>query len=646
MGTGNLAFVIAGLLAARPAAAQSQEWPVYGGDNANTRYTRLTGIDSRTVTRLAPVWTWSTGEKSIPRSDSTLSARPGSFEATPIMVGDTLFLSTPYHQVVALDGATGRELWRYDPGAYRWGWGPSRHLLGYTHRGVAMWTDGRSRRIFINSRWRLIALDASTGRPIPTFGNRGEVDLTANLSRPTNRRHYGGTSPPLVFENLVIAGSSIEDELVYPNDPPGDVQAFDARTGRHVWTFQTVPAAGQFGSETWQDHSNRGAGHVNVWAPMTVDTTRGLLYLPVSAASNDYYGGRRKGPNLFAESLVCLDARTGRRIWHYQIVHHGVWDYDLPSAPVLATTRPFGSPLDIVAVATKTGFVYVFDRVTGRPVWPIEERPVPPSDVPGEVVAPTQPFPTRPAPFARQGFGPADVVDFTPEIRALALDELKKYVYGPIFTPPSRKGTIVMPGWIGGAGWGGPALDPTTGVLYVKATNLPSRAALFQAPASAAEGYTIQPGLGLNVRVPYRQGFLARFRKPRFATLPLQKPPYGTLTAIDLNSGEHLWQVPLGDLARVRNSPALRSLRVPPLGHPGTPGGFVTASGLIFLTGGSPVLYAIDVSDGRVLWQADLGQNGNSVPMTYRTRSGRQFVVVATGEGATARLVAFALPAP
>jgi quinoprotein glucose dehydrogenase len=575
-----------------------------------------------------------------------LSAEAGSFEATPIMAGDTLYLSTPYHRVVALDAASGAQLWNYDPRTYRWGWGGSRHLLGLTHRGVAMWTDGRERRIFINSRSRLIALNAATGRPIPSFGRGGEVDLTAHLSRKINPRHYGGTSPPLVFENLVIVGSSIEDDLVYPNDPPGDVQAFDARTGRHVWTFRTVPEDGAFGSDTWEDGSHRTAGHANVWAPMTIDEARGLLYLPVSAAANDYYGGARKGANLFAESLVCLDARTGRRVWHFQTVHHGIWDYDLPSAPVLATVSPHGAPLDIVAAATKTGFLYVFDRVTGRPVWPIEERPVPASDVPGEATWPTQPFPTKPAPFARQGFGPDDVVDFTPEIRALALEELKRHVSGPMFTPPSLKGTVVMPGWIGGAGWGAPALDPETGMLYIKATNWPSRAALYRPAGTAAEGYVVHPELGLGVTVPVRRGILGRFRKPEHTRLPLHKPPYGTLTAIDLNTGEHRWQIPIGDLEWVRNSPALRSLSLPPLGHPGTVGGTVTGGGLIFITGGSPVLYAIDKSDGAVLWKAELGRHGNSVPMTYRTRSGRQFVVVATGEGANGKLVAFSLPQP
>lgn len=625
--------------------ARAQDWPAFAGDLAATRYSPAAEITRDNVSRLAPAWRWRPGEDAIPRTDSTLPAVPGAFEATPLALGDTLYVVTPYNRVVALDAVRGTPLWSYDPEVYRHGqWGNSRHLLGFTHRGVAAWSDGRARRIFLNARWRLIALDAATGRPIPSFGRGGEVDLTAHLSRPVHRFHYGGTSPPLVVGDVVIVGSSVGDDLIYPGDPPGDVQAFDARTGRHLWTFRTVPRAGEPGAETWLEGSNRLAGHVNVWAPMSADAKRGLVYLPVSSGGNDYYGGARKGDNLFAESIVCVEARTGRRVWHYQIVHHGLWDYDLAASPLLATIRPFGEPVDVVVVLTKTGYAFVFDRVTGRPIWPIEERPVPASDVPGEEASPTQPFPLKPAPFARQGFGPTDVVDFTPEIRRRALAELQRYRWGPVFLPPSLRGTVVSPGWIGGAGWGAGAFDPETGMLYVKATNRPTLVRL-GSPPGAGDRYVGEIA-NPSVRLPVREGWLRWWRRPRkTARIPLSRPPYGTLTAIDLNTGEHRWQVPVGDDSVMRASPALRGVRLPPLlGHAGSAGGIVTAGGLAFIAAGR-MIYALDKSSGRTLWEARAGATTPAVPMTYRTRAGKQFVVVATGRGKNAELVAFALSA-
>jgi quinoprotein glucose dehydrogenase len=375
-----------------------------------------------------------------------------------------------------------------------------------------------------------------------------------------------------------------------------------------------------------------------------VDLQRGLVYLPVGTPSNDWYGGARLGNNLFAESVVCLDANTGKRVWHFQTVHHGLWDYDIPAPPVLVTIRPNGQPLDAVAVPTKMGFLFVFDRVTGRPVWPIEERPVPASDVPGERASPAQPFPTKPAPFAQQGLTENDVVDFTPEIRALALATLRRYRSGPLFTPPSLQGTVTMPGAIGGSGWGGGAFDPETGVIYIKATNSPSLFTIRRMDQPTNEiraDYAVDLG-GQSISV--RVDSLVRAKGlSGGGSLPINKPPYGTLTAIDLNSGEHLWQVPVGDTPRVRNHPLLRDLNLPPLGVTGAPGPMVTRGGLIFVTGGGPVLFAIDKTDGKVLWERDLGRSAYAVPMTYSTSSGRQFVVIATGSGANATLMAFAL---
>jgi quinoprotein glucose dehydrogenase len=453
-------------------AQAGSEWPAWGGDLAATKYSTLTDINRGNVAQLSKAWEWATNEtpNTAPRT------RPGNFQATPLMIGDTLYLSTSYNRVVALDASTGREFWSYDPKAYLAGQPPNG--TGFVHRGIATWSDGRRRRIFMNSRWNLIALDAATGNPIRDFGDTGVVDLTKDLARngkPVNKLHYTQTSPPVVWRNLVIVGNGVADKLIYPNDPPGDVQAFDVKSGKRVWSFSPVPRrADDDGAETWQDNSWKTTGHTNVWAPFSVDDRRGLVYLPVSTPSNDWYGGARKGNDLYAESIVCLDARNGHRVWHFQTVHHGLWDYDLPAAPVLGTVTVGRDRKDIVAVPTKTGLLFVFDRTNGHPIWPIAERSVPASDVPGEAASQSQPFPSLPAPFAKQGFSFNDLIDFTPAIKARALETIKDYRVGPIFTPPSIGGTIVMPGAIGGAGWGGGAFDPMTGTIYIKVTNQPA----------------------------------------------------------------------------------------------------------------------------------------------------------------------------
>lgn len=612
------------------------EWPAYGNDLGGSKYSPLADIDRDNVAGLQKVWTWDTGDLPIAKTDSTAAARPGTFQATPLMIRDTLYLPTPLNRVVALDANTGREYWRFDPRAYAAGQ-PS-NGTGFVHRGVAMWTDGQERRIFINSRWRLFALDAATGRPIPTFGTNGEVNLVDGLERPVNQLHYTNTSPPVVWGNLVILGNGVADRLIYKNDPPGDVQAFDVRTGKRVWRFQTVPHAGAFGNDTWQDSSWRFTGHTNVWAPFTVDSARGYLYLPVGTPSNDWYGGRRKGANLFGETLLCLDARTGARIWHFQTTHHGLWDYDLPAPPNVVSIHKGGQTVEVVLVPTKQGFIFAFDRVTGAPLWPIEERPVPASDVPGEAAWPTQPFPTLPPPVASQGFGEQDLNDLTPTIHAAARTVLARYRGGPLYTPPSMQGTITSPGSIGGVGWGGAMFDPTTSTLFVKASNSPSlwRISRRDIPADTADDrYMADLGASLGVRVGDDQSAPA---------LPINRPPYGTLTAIDMTTGAFRWRVTLGDTPALRDHPALAGLTLPPLGVSGSPGGMVTGGGLVFITGGGRTLYAIDTRDGRTKWQADLGQVGYSNPMTYRTSGGRQFVVVATGSGTGTSLQAFALP--
>jgi quinoprotein glucose dehydrogenase len=555
----RLLALTAQLLAVRVATAQApvrSDWPVYGGDAGASKYSPLADINRENVRRLAVAWRWSLGERPIPNTDSTKAARPGNFQATPLMIGDTLYFSTPYNRVVAMDASSGRPYWIYDPGAYRFGQ-PS-NGTGFVHRGVATWTDGGERRIFMNSRWRLIAIDARTGTLVRSFGDTGVVDLTSQLRRPVNRLHYTNTSPPVVWGDLVIVGNGVGDRLVYRDDPPGDVQAFDVRTGKRVWAFNPIPQPGEPGNETWEDSSWKDTGHTNVWAPFSLDSARGLVYLPVSTPSDDWYGGRRKGENLFAESIVCLDARTGKRIWHFQTVHHGLWDYDLPAPPVLGTVRVNGARRDIVAVPTKMGFLFVFDRVTGAPLWPIVERPVPASDVPGERAAPTQPVPTRPAPFAKQGFTSADVIDFTAELRKRALATVAKYRIGPLYTPPSLEGTVVMPGAIGGAGWGGGAFDPETGIIYIKATNSPAlyRIVKTSAPSDTVDAEYMVDLAHSTLSVSFEQPVdTAAEHQPPIAELPINKPPYGTLTAIDLNTGEQRWQIPIGDSPQIRRHP-------------------------------------------------------------------------------------------
>jgi quinoprotein glucose dehydrogenase len=618
----------------------ADDWPIWGADAGGTKYSRLDQINRDNVGELVAVWSWQTGEQPVRGPRAPLrgeDVRPGNFEATPLVIDGVMYLSTPYNRVVALDAASGAQLWAYDPRIWEFGQPPNG--TGLVHRGVALWegpanADGSGeieRRIFLNSRWRLIVLDAATGEPIESFGPGGEIDLTEDLIWPTNRLHYTQTSPPVIYGDLVILGNGVGDRLRYRNDPPGDIQAFDVRSGERVWRFSPIPQAGELGNDTWEDDSWSYTGHTNVWAPFTLDDTRGLLYLPVGTPSNDYWGGHRKGDNLFAESILCLNAATGERVWHFQTVHHGLWDYDVSSPPTLLTINVDGRAVDAVAQPTKQGFLFVFDRVTGEPVWPIEERPVPASDAPGERSAATQPFPTRPAPFARQGITEADLMGYTPELKAMALEAIAPYRWGEMFLPPSTQGSVVLPGLIGGANYGGAAADIETGVIYVKASNSPSLMTVVEADPSEVEmEYTGATGT------------------PRLPNgLPLLKPPYGTLTAIDLNSGEHVWQVPVGDDPRLREHPALSGIELPErLGAIGHSGPIVTAGGLVFISGGASTLYAFDAATGEELWSADLGAASGANPMTFTDPAGRQLVVIASGRGSEAKLTAFALANP
>ena len=641
------AWVIAFVAAAAHLGAQAPdgpiEWPYVGAGQAHAKHSPAAQITRDNVGQLQIAWQWDPNEMPLPE----YGARPGSFQATPIMIDNVLYLSTMYNRVAAIDAETGAELWVFDPQAYE----SADPNHGFKHRGVAYWRDGGDFRIFLNSRTRLYAIDAGTGAAVTSFGESGSVSLTDDLGRPVSASDFDQTSPPVVFDDLVIVGSRTPDQIQRRFDPPGAVQAYDVRTGKRRWVFFTIPQSNDdFGADTWEDESWRYTGHANVWGLMSLDAERGLLYVPTSTPSGDYWGGRRPGANLFAESLVCLDARTGERQWHFQAVHHGVWDYDFTAAPNLVTLNVDGRTIDAVAEVSKQGFTYVFDRVTGEPVWPIEERPVDTeTDVPGEVLYPTQPFPTKPPPFSGQGVSLDDANDLTPEIHALAVEEMQQFRLGPLFTPPSLQGTLMRPSAQGGADWGGAAFDPETGLLYVR-TNEDTT------PNQVCENAGADP----NVDVEYsnncpRGSYAIMFRnrpgaaevaRSRLGPIPLIKPPYAYLVAIDLNAGEIAWKVPFGEGSRImRNHPMLRGVELPErLGTPGNPGPMVTAGGLVFLGGGAPYLYAFDKATGEEIWRGATPHRTSANPMTYRARSGRQFVVIATGAGPDAALVAFALP--
>lgn len=622
------------------------EWPQIGGDAAARHYSPLGDIDQSNVAQLEQAWEWRTPDRSYELNGEEVI--PGSFEATPVMVGDTLFVSTGMGRVVALDAESGRTLWTFVatltvdsvPFDARW---------GLVHRGVAQGIVDGQRRLFMNAGPRLWALDAANGRQVPGFGHEGSVSLSEGLRWPADSHHVRSTSPPVLAGDLVIVGSAIPDRLVHDRDPPGALLAFDVRTGARRWAWHTVPETTTKGAETWEPGATERTGHANVWSPMTVDTARGLLFANVSAASNDFYGGRRKGANLFSESLVCLDAATGALRWHFQYVHHGLWDYETAAPPMLITIVHGGAEKDIVAVPGKTGFLYLFDRLTGVPLWPIEERAVPASDVPGEVAAPTQPHPTWPPPFTQQGISEADLVDFTPRVRELALAEVRGMRFGGFFEPPSVQGTIVLPGWVGGAGWGGAAFDPARQRLFVKATRTPMLARVVQADSAVNgpnAGYVadLREALHrvLDIELPRRHRYLwfRTIQEP----IPIVKPPYGTLAAYDLTDGMLAWNLTVGDSPRVRRHPDFRHLDLPPLGAAGPPGPIVTAGGVVFVTGGGTSLVALDAMTGAQLWEGVIDHVSNANPMTYRTRSGRQFVVVGAGSGENGRLVAYALP--
>ncbi|NUS96952.1 MAG: PQQ-binding-like beta-propeller repeat protein, partial [Gemmatimonadaceae bacterium] len=460
-------------------ASDDADWPVTGGDPGNGRWSPLTQIDRANVARLRVAWTYHTGD--LPEGHSEI-------QATPIVVRGVLYTTTPALAVVALGAGDGIPRWRFDP--FR---GRARDL--HVNRGVAYWEHGDDRRIFFTAGPRLYALSAATGKPIATFGGKGWIDLRAGLGRDVGGAQVIATTPGAIYHDLLIQGTRVGEG---EGSAPGFVRAYDVRTGKIRWTFRTIPRPREPGHESWPADAWKSAGGANSWAGMSVDTARGIVYVPTGSATPDFYGGARIGENLYANTLLALDAATGARRWHFQTVHHDLWDRDLPAAPNLVTVTRSGVPLDAVAQITKSGFVFLFDRETGAPLFPVDERPVPASDLDGEQAWPTQPIPRKPAPFARQTLGESDLTDRTPAAHDSVLARFRRLRNGPLFTPPSREGTIVLPGFDGGGEWGGAAVDRASGVIFVNASDVPWIAAMrdrrretaaARAPATGAEVY-------------------------------------------------------------------------------------------------------------------------------------------------------------
>jgi quinoprotein glucose dehydrogenase len=520
-----------------------------------------------------------------------------------------MYLTTAFSKVIALEAETGKVLWTFDPKLDM-----SKRSYPFANRGVAFWRNGADKRIFLATlHGNLFALDARNGKPVESFGEGGSADLKTGMIPEGPDRSYAVTSPPLVYKDLVIMGSAVPDSL--PQGPSGDVRAFDARTGKMVWRFHTVPHPGEFGNDTWEADSWKDRGGTNVWAPMSCDEERGIVYLPVTAAAEDRYGGDRKGANLFSNALVALDAGTGKRLWHYQIVHHDLWDYDLPAQPNLITVLRNGQPIPAVAQITKMGLLFVFNRLTGRPLFDIEERPVPASEVPGEQAWPTQPFPTKPPPIARLSMTPDEISDVTPESRAECLEILKKGVLGKAYQPPGFKPTIIFPGTMGGPNWGGASYDPVSNLLFVNSQDTAQMIRMTKAREGSKLPY-----------VPAGDAF-GRFWDSR--NYPCQKPPWGTLTAVDLDQGTIRWQATLGIVEE------LVAKGIPPTGTSNVGGSIVTAGGLVFIAATNDRRFrAFDKETGKELWVTKLEASGHATPMTYRgPKTGKQFVVIAAGGG-------------
>lgn len=667
-----------------PRAAEN--WAEYQGDSSRNQYSTLDWIHRGNVHRLRMTWSYRTG-------DADAEGR-SQIQCNPLIVDGVLYGTTPRIKVFALDAATGREIWKFDPFAES-----GRDPFGI-NRGVAFWTSGDDRRILFTAGSNLWALNARTGIPIPDFGVDGRVDLKQGLGRDVSGLYVITTTPGAVYQDLIILGARLSEG---PGPAaPGHIRAYNVRTGAMVWIFHTIPHPGEFGYDTWPEDAWLRAGGANNWSGMAVDQRRGIVYVPTGSATFDFWGGDRKGANLFANCLLALKADTGKRIWHYQFVRHDIWDRDLPAPPNLVTVTRNGEKVDAVAQVTKSGHVFVFHRETGEPLFPIEEIPAPESDLQGEETWPTQPLPVKPPPFARQLLTEEVAGGLTPDSRQAVLERLRQVRTGHPFLPPSTQGTVIFPGFDGGAEWGGAAWDPTTGILYVNSNEMPwiltmvdiaeqrqqSRnlgrqvysvnCGVCHGPEGQGDPQGVYPPMralherydagSLRRLIENGKGFMPAFQyleEPEKAAVvayllgeeapkepegdaplpgvpythtgynrfldpeghPAVKPPWGTLNAIDLDRGELLWQVPLGEL------PELKARGVPATGTENYGGPVVTAGGLIFIAATKDEMFrALDRDTGEVLWETRLPAGGYATPATYSAR-GEQFVVIAAGGG-------------
>jgi quinoprotein glucose dehydrogenase len=597
------------------------EWRYYSGDNGSRKYSPLDQINTSNVASLKIAWRRPQVDASLLQGQQVRLLN--NFRSTPIMVDGVMYASNGVGLVEAFDPATGKTLWLQQP--------DSEGMRGSANRGVAYWGDGSDARIITFRNRSLYALNPKTGAPITTFGKNGVVDLGADVGPRSSGYRWAGV--PLIARDVIVMGSAMvdQDSASKIEGDPGDIRAYDVRNGKLRWTFHVVPTADDKEAlKTWVGDSWQYTGAGNVWSLMSADDELGYVYLPTTSMTNDMYGGARLGDTLYSTSVVCVEAATGKRVWHYQTVHHDLFDYDNPAAPILADITVDGRQIKAIVQITKQSWAYVLDRVTGKPVWPIVEKPVPPSTVPGEKASPTQPFPSRPPAFDRQGISESDLIDFTPELKAEALAIFKQYRTGPVFTPPSvegadgLKGTIELPGSVGGADWTGAAFDPDTGMLYVPSMTNPFVANLI-------------PGDPKETNLRYRASTRELIQGPR--GLPLVKPPYGRITALDLNKGELKWTIPNGDGPRFH--PELRALNLPPLGQAVRAAPLVTKS-LLFVTegdqinvrtppnGGGKKIRAFDKATGQVVWEYTMDAGSTGTLMTY-LHQGRQFIVVAIG---------------
>ncbi len=618
------------------------EWPSYNGNLQAQKYSPLPYIDLQSVHDLELAWVWEAQIDSGPLAGETRRRRSWGgqpFKATPLMVDGKVFVRTRLSTVVAIDAETGAELWEFDPEARL---GPRPAMFGWTTRGLAYHKQSEcaddtlcERIILLTSNGWMYALDPSSGMVIESFGGDGNVDLTKGVRRPLDRAQVSWSHPPLVCRDTIVVGSQTNDMSQFQhrgpdwrqNLPIGDVRGFDPLTGKQVWVFKTIPQEGEVGVETWENDSWKWMGNTNVWSTFSCDPELGHVYLPVTAPTNHMYGGDRPGDNLFGTSVVAVDVDKGTRIWHYQITHHDIWDYDLPAPPVVADIVVDDQPRKVVAQVTKVGFLFVLDRTTGEPVWPVEELPVPPSTVKGEVASPTQPHPTKPPPFELQGLALEDLNDLTPELRRKSEELIENLDYGPLYTPVSLRGAVLSPGIGGGANWPGAAFDPVSRHLYVSSRRL------------IMEARNI-PITGMGEGLPYRESW----RAITIDGLPPVKPPWSSITAYDMDRGEIAWQVANG--IGPHDHKLLQTVKdqLPNLGAIGANPGILVLPEILFMGhGGQPSqLKALDKRTGKEIWATDLvGTFDSPAPITYLIGN-QQFIAIATGHSfEPARISAF-----